>query len=367
MKIPQCSPKASYTAFKNEIDQKVSATLESGWYILGNEVSVFEKSFADFCSTSYCISCANGTDAIELALRAAGVAFGDLVVTVANTAVATVAAIERTGAIPIFSDISEDTFTMSPSSLNMILEKYPVKAIVPVHLFGHPAEIGKICELAAKYEIPVIEDCAQAHGAKLHDRIVGTFGMLGTFSFYPTKNLGALGDGGAVITDNPELKDKLTALRQYGWRERYISSIRGINSRLDELQASVLNVKLQHLEDSNSKRRAIADTYHRNLKEIKEITLPSELPGCYHVYHQYVIQTEYRDELRAFLQKNNIGTAVHYPAPVHQQPAYKKSRYFDLSITEKVNKKILSLPMFPEMKHEETIFTIEKIIEFFSA
>jgi dTDP-4-amino-4,6-dideoxygalactose transaminase len=366
MNIPQCNPNASYLALKNRIDKATSDTLASGWYILGEQASLFEKSFAEFCDTSFCVGCANGTDAIELSLMAAGIGKGDLVATVANTAVATISAIERAGAIPVFVDIDSETLTMSSTSLQQVLKKFQIKAVVVVHLFGHPADIETIVALTKGNGIPVIEDCAQAHGASINGKRVGTFGITGTFSFYPTKNLGAFGDGGAVVTNEPILKDALISLRQYGWKERYISSVKGINSRLDELQAAILNVKLEYLNETNGKRRSIAELYNDALSGIGDIFLPKEISGCHHVYHQYVIKTDQREELCKFLRNSQIGSAIHYPVPVHKQPAYSECKYIDLSVTESVNGKILSLPMFPELSVDSVEYIIEKINQFFS-
>jgi len=361
MKILQCNPGMSYSEHKDEIDRAVSETLVGGWYVLGSQVSSFEENFAAFCNSDFCVSCANGTDAIELVLRAIDVGDGDLVVTVSNTAVATVSAIERAGAIPIFVDVDPERFTMSPNALKKIIEKYPVKAIIPVHLFGHPADIKSICSIADQYNIPVIEDCAQAHGASVDGKKVGTFGVAGTFSFYPTKNLGAFGDGGAVVTNNANLKEMLISLRQYGWKERYISSEKGITRRLDQLQAAILNVKLQYLDEANIKRAKIANLYNSELDGIGDLLLPSASHDCEHVYHQYVIQTDRRDGLRDFLRNSQIGTAIHYPIPIHKQPAYSDCKYIDLSETERVNSRILSLPIYPELKIEEVLFVTEKI------
>jgi dTDP-4-amino-4,6-dideoxygalactose transaminase len=364
--IFQCNPKAGYVAHQAEIDVAIKRVLDSGWYILGKEVEAFETEFANYCNASHCISCANGTDALELALRALNISAGDKVITVANTAVATVAAIERAGAIPLFVDINPSTYTMCPDALSKLLSEHNenIKAVIAVHLFGHPADMQTICGVAQQYELSVIEDCAQAHGAMINGNKVGSFGDAATFSFYPTKNLGALGDGGAVITNNADLAIRMQAIRQYGWEERYVSSCQGINSRLDELQAAILRVKLQYLNLNNRQRQKIAGKYNKALSNIPNITLPHEMTGSSHVYHQYVIQISGRDELKEFLQDNGIGTAIHYPVLIHKQPAYGRYSMVNLPISERLNENILSLPMFPELDENSVETVINSIKQF---
>lgn len=351
--IPQAYPRANYLARKEEIDAAIMKVLASGIYILGPEVEAFEREFAEYLGVSQAIGVASGTDALALALRACGIQPGDAVVTVSHTAVATVAAIELSGATPIFADIDASTFTMSPKSVESVLRTSRgkhVKAIVPVHLYGHPADMERLTEIAQRYSIAVVEDCAQAHGASLSGRKVGTWGMAAAFSFYPTKNLGALGDGGAIVTNSPEVAKKARLLRQYGWGERHVSDVPGTNSRLDELQAGILRVKLRHLDQDNSRRRQIASFYDANLAGLG-LQLPPQVSGAEHVFHQYVVRTAAREALRSRLADVGIGTAIHYPVPVHLQPAYR--HYTDASIklpvTEEIASEILSLPMFPEL------------------
>ena len=293
-----------------------------------------------------------GTDAVLLALRACGVRSGDHVVTVSHTAVATVSAIELAGAAPILVDVDPTTYNVDVGHLATVLrgpEGKSVKAIVAVHLYGQPADIEEVCRLGRDRGVPVIEDCAQAHGAGVGGRFVGTFGDIGAFSFYPTKNLGALGDGGAVVTDSPDLDRQLRLLRQYGWSQRYISDVSGTNSRLDELQAAILRVKLRYLERDNDRRRAIAGRYARLLGH-SGVTLPIESTGTRHVYHQYVIAVDGRDDLRAALKRDGIETSILYPVPVHLQPAYRKRiAHGPMEQTERLASRILSLPMFPEL------------------
>ncbi|MCF6176083.1 MAG: DegT/DnrJ/EryC1/StrS family aminotransferase [Victivallaceae bacterium] len=365
--ILQCNPKAGYVAHQAEIDAAIKRTLNSGWYILGHEVEAFEKEFAAYVDIPHCVSCANGTDALELALRSLNIGTGDKVLTVPNTAVATVAAIERAGAVPGFVDIDPVTYTMSPEALEQQLNMndHSIKAVIAVHLFGHPAAMKQLAEITEKYRVCLIEDCAQAHGAALDGIKVGNFGEIATFSFYPTKNLGALGDGGAVVTSSLKLVRRMQAIRQYGWEERYISSCQGINSRLDELQAAILRVKLQYLDQNNAQRQAIAKIYTTELGKIPEITLPQTGDGYNHVYHQYVIQIKGRDQLKTFLQDNGIGTAVHYPVLIHQQPAYSDHASLKLATAEQLNERILSLPMFPELDNSSIETVIDAIKQFY--
>ncbi|MBF8259435.1 MAG: putative aminotransferase, StrS family [Actinobacteria bacterium] len=354
--IPQTNPKAGYLARKEKIDEAVARVLDSGWYILGSEVKGFEHEFAAYVGASHAVGVASGTDALCLALRACGVGAGDSVLTVSHTAVATVAAIGLCGAEPVFVDIDPATFTMDPERLREAILRFPgggLKAVVPVHLYGLPADIPAIREIADRHGIRVIEDCAQSHGASLGGKKTGTFGDIAAFSFYPTKNLGALGDGGIVVTDDAELADRVRLLREYGWRERYVSAIPGTNSRLDELQAAVLRVKLPHLDEDNESRRRFAGLYDALLSDA-ELTLPRGRPGADHVYHQYVIRLRERDKLKAHLREKGIGTLIHYPVPVHLQPAYAVTTGSKplLSRTEEIAGEILSLPMYPELGEE---------------
>lgn len=358
--ILQANPKASYLAHKAEIDAAIHQVLDSGWYILGQEVEAFEQEFADYLGVSHAIGVANGTDALEIALRACGVGAGDAVITVSHTAVATVAAIELTGARPVLVDIDPVTFTMDPNCLEDAIKENSqagkLKAIIPVHLYGHPADMVAIMDIANRHGLYAIEDCAQSHGARLSGRQTGSWGHLAAFSFYPTKNLGALGDGGAVVTNDGSLAEKVAIMRQYGWRERFISDIPGMNTRLDPLQAAILRVKLRYLDRENQQRQHLAEQYNRFLGD-----LPSKLPQRHgnvdHVYHQYVVRGKNRDDIRTFLKENYIGTAIHYPAPVHLQPAYQGRVPISdrgLKTTEEIAKEIFSLPMHPYLSDAQT-------------
>ena len=306
-----------------------------------------------------CVAVNSGTDALQLALRAYDIGPGDEVITVSHTAVATVAAIELAGASPLLVDIDPKTFTICPQAIEDAIKGYQgkqkIKAIIAVHLYGHPAQMAAIVDLARRFDLRVIEDCAQAHGAKLGSQTVGTFADIATFSFYPTKNLGALGDGGAVVTNQANLAERVRSLREYGWRERYVSDIAGMNSRLDELQAAILRVKLKALDAENERRQQIARVYDKRLSATA-LRLPQLCGEVAHVYHQYVVRSKERDRLKERLREGGIGTLIHYPVPVHLQPAYRNRVMIGsggLSETEQAAREILSLPMFPQLTDEQ--------------
>ena len=367
--VPVANPGASYRAHRDEIDRALLGVAGSGWYIMGEAVASFEGAFGRYVGADYCISAATGTDALVLILRAMGIGPGDSVVTVSHTAVATVSAIDSVGAHPVLVDVGEDDFTLSPDHLERTLETWsgpPVRAVIPVHLYGHPADLDRILDIAGRHGVPVIEDCAQAHGAQYGGRTVGAFGVAAAFSFYPTKNLGALGDGGAVVTSDEGLAEACRLLKQYGWRERYVSEAPGLNSRLDEMQAAVLSVKLGHLDADNDRRRAIADAY-RSLGSDGRIVHPSERTGVRHVYHQYTVRSEARDSLAEHLRHRGIGTAVLYPVPVHLQPAYAGRVSVGpggLPVTERLPASILCLPVWPELSDGERDRVIEALLAF---
>jgi dTDP-4-amino-4,6-dideoxygalactose transaminase len=354
--IPQNDPKAAYLAQREAIDVAIANVLDSGWYILGKEVTEFEAEFAGAVGSRHGIGVGNGTDALGLALRALGIGPGRTVATVSHTAVATVAAIEMVGARPVLLDIDADTYTMDPTELERVLTHPPqgerIAAIIPVHLYGQPADLAAIAALARHHGVPLIEDCAQSHGARFEGRLAGNFGALACYSFYPTKNLGALGDGGMVTTSDAGLAAELRALREYGWRgQRYVSERSGVNSRLDELQAAILRVKLTALAADNARRRAIAARYDAGLAGLP-IQPPGRDPRAEHVFHQYVVRATRRDELRARLQDSGIGTNIHYPVPVHLQPAYRGRLAIGpsgMARTERAASEIVSLPMYPQL------------------
>jgi dTDP-4-amino-4,6-dideoxygalactose transaminase len=354
--INQANPGAGYRALQPEIDAAVARALSSGWYILGNELRAFEAEFATWLGVPAVIGCGNGTDAIALALRGLGIGPNCTVVTVSHTAVATVAAIEMAGATPLLIDIEPLHYTMDPDALRQVLEHKPaglppIKAVLPVHLYGQPADLDQIVPLCRQHGVALIEDCAQAHGARLHGKRVGTFGDAATFSFYPTKNLGALGDGGAVAVSDPALAERIAALRQYGWHRHYISDEVGVNSRLDEVQAAILRVKLTHLDRQNARRAAIAARYTEALAD-RPLHPPQQRDGVGHVYHLYVTRSAQRDLFQTLLKERGIGTGIHYPVPVHLQPAYLARIAIGLGgcpHTERAAAEILSLPIYPEL------------------
>ncbi|MDL2272548.1 DegT/DnrJ/EryC1/StrS family aminotransferase [Desulfovibrio sp. OttesenSCG-928-I05] len=362
--IPFANPHAAFALRKQEILCAIERSLDSGRYILGEEVAHFESAFAAYLGLRFATGCANGTDAIELALRAAGVGTGDAVFTVSHTAVATAAAIERCGATPALVDIDEASMTMSPASLERTIEHirtaHPAlrpAAVIPVHLYGNVCDMHALLPIARQYGLFVLEDCAQAHGARSADGFAGTFGDAAAFSFYPTKNLGALGDGGACVCKDAGLDDALKALRQYGWKRRYISDVPGINSRLDPVQAAILQVQLRYLEQDIARRRQIAALYDAHLPA-GSLVLPTASGSVHHAYHLYVIRTPRRDELMAFLGERGIGSAIHYPEPVHTQPAYARRLCMDpagLPVTERAARSVLSLPMFPQLPDEDIL------------
>jgi dTDP-4-amino-4,6-dideoxygalactose transaminase len=346
--ILQADPRSQYLAYQAQIDEAIQRVLFSGQYILGKEVASFESELASFLGVRNAIGVGSGTAALEIALRACDIGIGDEVITSAHTAVATVAAIESVGARPVLVDIESDSFLIDAAKIEEVVTK-KTKAIIPVHLYGQPADLSEIKEIAGKFKLLLIEDCAQAIGASYAGKRVGTWGDLGIFSFYPTKNLGAIGDGGMVVTHKDQLAAKIRSLRQYGWRTRYISDFAGTNSRLDELQAAILRVKLTHLDRDNLRRAAIANRYSEALNSV--VVVPRAKPCRTHVFHLYVVRTQRRDGLQKFLHERGIGSAVHYPTPVHLQPAYlgKLGSRGSYPVTESVTQEILSLPLYAEL------------------
>lgn len=362
-------PRAGYIAHQSDIDAALDRVLHNGSYILGAEVSLFENEWAAYLGAAHAIATGNGTDAIELALRALGIGPGDIVITAANTAVASVAAIELAGAAPLLVDVDEATLTLAPEHLTRAIAqrgKRAPKAVLPVHLYGQPADMPAIASLANEHGLKVIEDCAQAHGALIGDRKTGTWGDAAAFSFYPTKNLGALGDGGAVVTDEAGLAERLRELRVYGWRERYISEHPGMNTRLDELQAAILRVKLRALDAENARRAQIAGRYENALRDLP-LRLPSCRPDSHHVYHQYVIRLPNRDGLRQHLEERKIHTSILYPVPIHLQPAYRDRVEVagPLPVAERAARELLCLPMHPWLADEDVARVCAAIVDWF--
>ncbi len=354
--------KPQHRELREEIRSAVEQVLDDGWFVLGRQGEAFEREFADYCGVAHCVGVGSGTEAIHLGLLAAGVQPGDDVATVSLTAVPTASAISFAGARPVFVDVDPRTFTMDPDKLESSLTPR-TRAILPVHLYGQAADMDPILEVGRRHGIPVIEDACQGHGAEYKGRRAGSLGIMAAFSFYPTKNLGASGDGGAVTTDDPELADRLRLLRNYGQRKRYYHESKGFNSRLDEIQAAILRVKLRHLNRWNEARRAKARLYDSLLQEVVR---PAEAGYARHVYHLYVIRSRRRDELQRFLAERGIGTLIHYPVPVHLQEAYQ-----DLGLsrgtfpsTERCAEEILSLPLYPELPDEQIAEVAETINRF---
>ncbi len=358
--IPQADPGAGYRAQKAEIDAAVARALDSGWYILGREGEAFEREFAAWLGTARAVGCANGTDALALILRGMGIGEGCTVATVSHTAVATVAAIEMAGAVPLLLDIDPDTYPMDADELCAVLEDPPpglppIRAAIVVQLYGQAADLTPMLAACAKAGVALIEDCAQAHGAMLGGQKLGTLGQAAAFSLYPTKNLGALGDGGVLATDDFELAERIAAIRQYGWKERYVSAMVGVNSRLDEVQAAILRAKLPVLDAGNARRRAIAAAYDAAL-EGGPITAPVRRDGAEHVFHQYVLRCTDRGGVQAQLRAAGIGTGIHYPVPVHLQGAYRGRVPLGparCAETEDAAEQVLSLPMYPELTDQQ--------------
>ena len=346
--------KKKYKIYKKEIDGAINRVLKSGWFVLGNELRSFEENFSKYLGIKYVVGVNSGTDAIFLGLKALGVKDGDEVITVANTAVPTVAAIRMAGGVPVFVDIDEDTMNIDPGLIKKAITK-KTKAILPVHLFGYPAEINKILKIARKYKLKIIEDAAQAVGAQFKNRMAGTFGDIGCFSFYPTKNLGAFGDAGAIVTNNKKIADRVRQLRNYGEVSKYNNTIEGVNSRLDEIQAGILNWELQELNQWNKKREKLVKLYINNLQNVSEIKLPIDSDKFHkNVWHLFVVRTKQRKRLQDFLLKNGVQTAIHYPMPIYKQPVYRNFGFSDKDLpkTKKVMSEILSLPLNPELEEK---------------
>jgi len=355
--VPFLDLTRQFRRIEGEILSAQRRVLERGQFILGEEVSSFEGEFAHYCGVRYGIAVGSGTDALFLALKATGIGTGDEVITVSHSFIASALAISRTGAKPILVDIDPDVYTMDPNALEDFLKKRKrksIKAVLPVHLYGHPAEMDAIMAIANRYHLVVIEDACQAHGAEYQGRKVGSFGHLGCFSFYPTKNLGAYGDGGMVVTNGKKYDERLRLLRCYGQKRKYEHILRGWNSRLDEMQAAILRVKLKYLDAWNGERRKKALLYKRML-ESTGVRCPVEHEEARHIYHLFAIGTKRRNALQGFLKGKGIQTLIHYPVPIHLQRAYRELGYRrgDLPVTERCAQEVLSLPFYPELTSEE--------------
>lgn len=368
MQVPIFDLSREYGQRREDLLRIFDDVASKGDFILGSEGRAFETEFADFVGTRFAAGVGSGTDAVRISGLACGLVAGDKVVTAPNTYIATVMALSLHGIIPVLCDIEPETYTMDPGRLEETLKKDKgIKLCIPVHLYGHPARMDEISTLCASQGVPVLEDACQAHGAIYKGKKVGSIGIAAAFSFYPTKNLGCLGDGGAIATNNRKIYDEITSLRNYGQKMKHVHEEEGFNSRLDELQAAILRYKLLYLEESNRKRRRIAEVYREGLQGTP-LTLPQEQAWASHVYHLYVVRSKERDELAAYLKGCGITTLVHYPTPIHLQGAYRKLGYRrgDFPISEEASREILSLPMYPALRREEAEHVCASIKAFYS-
>lgn len=364
MLIPMIDLKAQYGDIKDEIEKTIRDILESGSFILGPHVNALEKEVAQYHNVKYAVSLASGTDALHLSLKAIGIKEGDEIITSPFTFIATAEAITYTGAVPVFADIDKYTLNIDPARIEKKITS-KTRAIIPVHLFGQPADMDEIMDIAKRYNLKVIEDCAQAFGAKYKDAYVGSFGDTGCFSFYPSKNLGAYGDAGMLITNNHEIYDKVKLLRNHGSSVSYRHNFIGYNSRLDEIQAAVLRIKLRHIDIYNQKRRELAALYTSILNNV--VQCPIEMPDRRHVYHQYTIRSQQRSEIKKFLDANSISSVIYYPLPLHLQEAFQYLGYRenDFPESESAAKDVLSLPIYPELEPEKAEFIAQTILKVF--
>ena len=364
MKIPFLNLALQYDAMRPMIDSAIQRVLNSGHFILGDEVEKLEVELANYCGAKHALTVASGTEALQIALLVCGIRRGDEVITSAFTAVATVAAIEMAGARPVLVDIDPLSFSLDPGLVEKAITA-KTKAIVPVHLYGYPVDLDAILKFGKKYDLPVIEDCAQALGSQYKGKQVGTWGKMGAFSFYPTKNLGAYGDGGAIVTGEDELASQIRLVRQYGWDSSRISQQKGVNSRLDELQAAILRAKLPYLQADITRRHELADLYSSQLAGSK-IQAASPRPGSLPALHLFVIRHPQRDALRKYLADHGIETRIHYSVPIHQQKAYLSlaTRADDFPETCRASQEVLSLPFYPEMTDEMVKYVCQTILSY---
>jgi dTDP-4-amino-4,6-dideoxygalactose transaminase len=373
MKVPFLDLKAQYTQIQDEVLPMVTEAMANAAFIGGPQVNGFEEEFAAFCESKYCVGVNSGTDALRFALMAAGVGPGDGVITVPNTFIATAEAISQAGAVPVFVDIDPQTYNMDPQKLEDSLKKIyssgahtlsvKPRAVIPVHLYGQPADMDAIREIADRYDLTIVEDACQAHGALYKGKKAGSFGAVGCFSFYPGKNLGAYGEGGAVVTQEEATAQKIRVIRDHGQAKKYYHDMVGYNGRLDAIQAGVLRIKLKRLEEWNESRRKNGAYYTDLLSDTPGVTVPHEADFATSVYHLYVIQVKDRDSLQGFLSEKGIGTGLHYPLPLHMQKAYEHLGYRegDFPVTESVAKNLLSLPMFPELTRAQIEYVVDCI------
>lgn len=368
LKVQMLDLSDQYTILRSEIIEILDEVMSSSQFILGKYVKQLENDIATMSKTTHGIGVANGSDAIHIALQAGGILAGDEVITTPFTFFATGGAIVRAGAIPVYVDIDPITFNIDPSKIEeAITDK--TKAIIPVHLYGQMADMEAIMEIANRHNLIVVEDAAQAIGASINGKQVGELGTAATYSFFPTKNLGAYGDGGMLVTNNDDLAEKARVIRVHGSKPKYYHHVLGYNSRLDEMQAAILSVKFPHLEKWSAERRVHASYYssYLNDKVSEFVQTPVEVEGRYHVFHQYTLRVQRRDELQAYLKEQGIASMIYYPMPLHVQPVFKDLGYKegDFPVTEQASKEALSLPMFPELKVEQQDYILDKIAEFY--
>lgn len=363
MKVPFVDLGAQHRPLEPELRGVFDRILERSSFILGPEVKQFEEAFATYLGSSFCVAVNSGTSALHVALLALGIGPGHEVITVANSFIATAEAISAVGARPVFVDVSPDSYTMDPALVEGAMTER-TRAILPVHLYGQPANLDLLLAVARRHNVALVEDACQAHGAEYKGRKAGTLGIAGCFSFYPSKNLGCCGEGGAVVTDNPEFAERVRMLRDHGTLRKYEHQFPGYNFRLEALQAAILSVKLGHLDGWNEQRRRLAQRYNELLAD-SAVIAPAELAGARHVYHLYVVQVDGRDGLRARLTEQGIETGLHYPLPLHLQPAYRDLGYHEgnLPVSEKLSKRILSLPMYPGLSLEAAEFVVKTLLE----
>lgn len=363
MNIPFIDLKSAYLEIKEELDAAYHRVMESGWYILGQEVEAFEHEYAAYCGVKHCIGVGNGLDALHLILRAMEIGPGDEVLVPANTYIATWLAISYAGATPVPVEPDEKTYNIDPNRIEEAITSR-TRAILPVHLYGQPADMDPIIAIANRHGLKVIEDAAQAHGARYKGRRIGGLGDASGFSFYPGKNLGAFGDGGAVTTNDDALAERVRDLRNYGSRIKYHNEVKGFNSRLDELQAAFLRVKLQKLDEWNERRKVIADLYRIGLAEVSDLTLPYVPDWAEPVWHLFVVRTSERDRLQRHLADYGIQTLIHYPVPPHRQDAYQEFAHLDLPVSERIHSDVLSLPMSQVMTDEDARYVAKAVNSF---
>ncbi len=352
-----------FQMYQQEYEDAALRVLRSGWYILGKEVQQFEEEFAAYTGRKYCVGLNSGLDALIMSVRALGIGEGDEVIVQANTYIATVLGITENGATPIFVE-PDEYFNIDADRIEAAITD-KTKAIMVVHLYGQASNMNRIVEIANKYKLPIIEDCAQSHGACFDGKMTGTFGVSGCFSFYPTKNLGAFGDAGAIVTDDKEFADKIRMMRNYGSRIKYVNEIEGINSRLDEMQAALLRVKLTHMQELNDERKVLGEHYTKGIHNDK-LVKPEIREQADSVFHQYVIRCSEREKLQKYLEEQGIQTQIHYPIPPHLAECYQHMWYKvgDYPITEQYANEVLSLPLYTGMTWEEQDYVIEKLNEF---